>query len=131
MMLILNRSLLLSVVISLPLYAQNNEPVGEAAMADGESTPSWREERLALGKETYERVCASCHDSGAQGAPRIGVPEDWSDRSDMWEAVLMPHARAGYLEMPGKGGHPELSDKEVDAAAEYMLGRTLPELPRD
>ena len=130
-MLILNRGLLLTFVLSLPLYAQGGELKGEAAMTDGESTPSWREEHLALGKKTYESVCASCHDSGEQGAPRIGVPEDWSERSDMWEAVLLPHARAGYLEMPGKGGHPELTDAEVDAAAEYMLGRTLPNLPRD
>ena len=130
-MLIPKRSLLLSFVLSLPLYAQGGEPAGQAAMTDGESAPSWREEHLALGKKTYERVCASCHDSGAHGAPRIGVAEDWSGRSDMWEAVLLPHARAGYLDMPGKGGHPELTDEEVDAAAEYMLGRTLPDLPRD
>lgn len=130
-MLIVNRCLLLSFVLSLPLYAQGGETAGEAAVAGGDIAPSWREEHLALGKKIYESVCASCHDSGEHGAPRIGVPEDWSERSDMWEAVLLPHAKSGYLNMPGKGGHPELTDEEVNAAAEYMLGRTLPDLPRD
>ncbi|MCH5373839.1 MAG: c-type cytochrome [Planctomycetes bacterium] len=125
------RSLALSALISVPLYAQAGEPAQPADSRDAEAAPSWREDRLALGKTTYDSACASCHDSGERGAPRIGVREDWHGRSNMWEAVLMPHAKAGYLEMPGKGGHPELSDEAVDAAAEYMLGRTLPNLPRD
>jgi cytochrome c5 len=49
----------------------------------------------------------------------------------MWQAVLSKHAKAGYLEMPGKGGQAELSDESVEAATEYMLGLTFPELPQD
>jgi len=49
----------------------------------------------------------------------------------MWQAVLFNHAKAGYLDMPGKGGQPELTDESVEAATEYMLGLTFPELPKD
>jgi cytochrome c5 len=91
----------------------------------------WRSDRQALGEATYATACASCHEAGEGNAPRTGVREDWSERSDLWQAVLFNHAKAGYLEMPGKGGQPELTDQAVEAAAEYMLGLTFPELPRD
>lgn len=104
---------------------------GFGKAADDDTPPSWFEQQQELGKATYEEACASCHDSGEGGAPRTGRREDWAGRSDMWQAVLFNHAKSGYLDMPGKGGRPELSDQAVEAAAEYMLNRTFPELPRD
>lgn len=106
-------------------------PGVEAEPADREVKADWRTDRLALGEATYASACASCHDAGEDGAPRTGVREDWSERSDLWQAVLFNHAKAGYLQMPGKGGQPELTDEAVEAATEFMLGRTFPELPRD
>jgi cytochrome c5 len=103
----------------------------DAGAAGRDALPGWREERLALGKATYAAACASCHEAGEGGAPRPGRREDWSDRSNMWQAVLFNHAKSGYLEMPGKGGQDELSDESVEAAAEYMLGLTFPEMPLD
>ena len=91
----------------------------------------WRGEQLRLGQETYEFACASCHDTGKLEAPLTGNPKDWSGRSDLWDAVLSEHAKAGYLEMPGKGGHPDLTAESVDAATEYMLSLTFPDRPRD
>jgi cytochrome c5 len=103
------------------------------AAGDGQAgtEPSWREERAALGQATYQVACASCHDSGEGGAPVTGQREDWADRSGMWQAVLFEHAKSGYLDMPGKGGQEELSDEAVEAATEYMMEQTFPELPRD
>jgi cytochrome c5 len=95
------------------------------------AAPSWREQRMELGRETYAEACASCHDAGEGGAPAIGRREDWTGRSDMWQAVLFEHAKAGHLDMPGKGGRGDLSDEAVEAAAEYMMQKTFPELPRD
>jgi cytochrome c5 len=83
------------------------------------------------GQAAYEAHCASCHDTGLDDAPVTGSPGDWFERSQLWQAVLMEHARAGYLEMPKRGGNPELSDIEVDAAAEYMLAITYPDRPPD
>ena len=83
------------------------------------------------GETAYQEYCASCHDSGAQGAPIVGKHSDWTDRSKLWQAVLMDHAKTGYLDMPAKGGSPELSDKAVSAAVQYMLERTHQEMPGD
>ena len=101
------------------------EPAARAVKQD------WRSDRQSLGQATYAKACASCHAAGELDAPRTGVREDWSERSGLWQAVLFNHAKAGYPEMPGKGGQPELTDEAVEAAVEYMLGLTFPELPRD
>lgn len=106
-------------------------PEPEARVGGADTVPSWRDEHDALGRETYERACAPCHETGEGGAPVTGKREDWSGRSDLWQAVLFEHAKSGYLDMPGKGGQVELSDEAVEAASEYMLERTFPELPKD
>ncbi len=93
---------------------------------------AWAEsDRLADGRRAYEDSCASCHDTGVDGAPSIENPDDWGTRSSLWEAVLSEHANKGYLAMPAKGGAGQLSEYDVDAAVEYMLTRLHPELPAD
>jgi len=92
---------------------------------------SWRTRYLELGRETYEWACASCHDEGDDDAPIKGDRDSWADRSPLWSAVLLEHAKNGYLDMPSKGGEEQLSDRAVEAAGEYMLYETFPELPRD
>jgi cytochrome c5 len=133
-MLMFYRNLWVLALLALTACSPAGDEPAAAAPATGaerEVMPSWREDYLALGKETYERVCASCHESGEQGAPVTGKREQWEGRSDLWQAVLFEHAKSGYLDMPGRGGQPDLSDEAVEAAAEYMLGLTYPELPTD
>lgn len=105
----------------------------EAAGSEAEDAEivAWRTRYLALGEDVYQWACAACHATGEQGAPRIGDRDAWTDRSPLWSAVLLEHAKQGYLEMPAKGGHPYLGDRAVEAAGEYMLGVTFPEMPRD
>lgn len=81
----------------------------------------------SIGRDTYEAVCATCHETGRDGAPATGDPADWSGRSPLWQAVLSEHAQAGYLEMPARGGNDALSDAAVAAAVDYMLSRTYPD----
>lgn len=83
------------------------------------------------GLDAYNKVCARCHETGANGAPVTGNPADWEGRSDLWQAVLMEHANAGYLEMPAKGGDDALSDWTINAATQFMLEITFPDRPRD
>jgi len=92
---------------------------------------SWRARYLALGRETYTKSCASCHDGNMYGVPGKGDRDSWSGRSPLWSAVLLEHAKNGFLEMPAGGGQPELSDRAVEAAGEYMLCETFPEMLRD
>jgi len=83
------------------------------------------------GQQAYDNICARCHDSGLDDAPRTAVREDWEGRSWLWEAVLFEHARSGFGEMPAKGGDESLDDATVTRAAEYMLNKTFPEVTRD
>ena len=109
-----------------------------AACGDTSSTvepqslaPEVRFEQTVSGKPTYDLRCASCHQDGKAGAPKTGDPETWSNRSPLWMAVLAEHAKKGYLQMPAQGGDADISDAEIEAATEYMLSQTYPELPLD
>jgi len=92
---------------------------------------SMASERMDNGLKAYSERCASCHDSGIKGAPRTHEPQDWENRSSLWDSVLLEHAKKGYLEMPARGGEENMSDYDVDVAAEYMLNISHPDLPRD
>ena len=116
---------------TVPVQTQGDMAAGTQAGVHEYQDDFWRERYLALGRETYEQVCASCHDENEDGAPAKGDRESWSNRSPLWAAVLFEHAKNGYLDMPAKGGHPELTERAVEAAGEYMLSETFPELPRD
>jgi len=82
------------------------------------------------GQEAYETVCAGCHRDGLNNAPKTGDPDAWVGRSWLWESVLFEHARAGYKEMPAKGGDESLHEATVTKAAEYMMSLTYPDVPR-
>jgi len=80
----------------------------------------------AAGLEVYRRTCASCHDDGVAGAPRLADKDAWRQRLDQRGAAgLMANAlngfrgEAGY--MPPRGGSGSLGDQEVAAAVAYML----------
>jgi len=124
--------MLLSLVLLIgcsPGNEESAEPVAQAT--EDVRAESWREDQLLTGQEVYEAACASCHEQGEGDAPAVGNRAEWSGRSDLWTAILSAHAKAGYLQMPVKGGHSELADADVSAAVEYMLLKTFPEMPRD
>ena len=103
----------------------------ETSTIDETSLEAWRADFLAEGEAVYRERCAQCHAPGSSDAPAVGVREDWDDRSRLWTAVLFRHARHGYLAMPPRGGSLDMTEREVDAAAEYMLSVTYPELQID
>lgn len=100
-------------------------------LVDDYEIVAWRDRYLMLGQDIYQWACAQCHDTGDNGAPKTGDASAWTTRSPLWSAVLMEHAREGYMTMPARGGHPYLSDRAVQAAGEYMLGKTFPDRLRD
>ncbi len=83
------------------------------------------------GKQAYMDYCAGCHETGMFNAPIVGDAQYWEGRSTLWQAVLMEHAKTGYFDMPAKGSRPDLPDETIDAATEYMLSITFPDLPKD
>ena len=88
-------------------------------------------ERVNHGKQVYIQSCAVCHDTGKSGAPMLSEPEQWSQRSDLWEAIMFKHANEGYGLMPSGGGNQDLKEYDVDAAAEYMMSEIFPERATD
>jgi len=85
--------------------------IGTAAAKDGERS----------GMEVVEAVCANCHKSGANGAPRIGDKQAWSQRSANGLGALTEHALKGIRKMPAHGGNPDVSDFEIQRAITYMV----------
>jgi cytochrome c5 len=74
------------------------------------------------GKSTYDSVCAVCHGAGVAGAPKFGDKAAWAPRIKQGVAVLHASAIKGKGAMPPKGGNPSLSDAQVSAAVDYMVG---------
>jgi cytochrome c5 len=76
------------------------------------------------GKQVVEKVCAGCHATGAKGAPRIGDQAAWRARASQGLTGLTQHALEGIRQMPGHGGHPELTDLEIARAITYMVNQS-------
>jgi len=72
------------------------------------------------GMHIYNTFCSECHDEGKNGAPRLDDVDDWNLRAMQWSSVLKSHATEGFMDMPSKGGHPELSDQNISDALYYM-----------
>jgi cytochrome c5 len=78
------------------------------------------------GEQVYGQVCKTCHEAGLAGAPKTGDKAAWTVRIAQGTNVLHDHAIKGYQGkagvMPAKGGNAALSDDEVRAAVDYMVG---------
>ena len=104
-------------------HVSQDDAVGAEAMIETAETLS--------GAAAYEKACARCHEQGDGGAPVTGDKDAWAGRSWLWEAILVEHAKQGYLGMPALGENMQLSDAEISLAAEHMLRQVHPEVPRD
>jgi cytochrome c5 len=76
------------------------------------------------GQQVVKAVCAACHASGAEGAPKIGDQEAWAKRAALGLSSLTQHALEGIRKMPAHGGNPSLTDLEVSRAIAYMVNRS-------
>src|ERR1035437_10019305 len=62
--------------------------------------------RERAGKEIVEAVCAACHRTGANGAPKIGDQEAWAKLESQGLTSLTAVALKGIRRMPPHGGNP-------------------------
>lgn len=80
----------------------------------------------ALGKSVFGKTCAMCHAAGVAGAPKPGDKADWGPRIAQGKDTLYKHALEGFTgakgQMPARGASTTLSDDEVKAAVDYMVG---------
>lgn len=76
------------------------------------------------GQQVVEAVCAKCHATGANGAPKIGDQSAWSKRASQGLTSLTQHALEGIRRMPAHGGNPNLTDLEISRAITYMVNHS-------
>jgi cytochrome c5 len=76
------------------------------------------------GKEVVQAVCAGCHATGANGAPKIGDQKAWSKRASQGLTSLTQHALEGIRKMPAHGGNPGLTNLEIGRAVTYMVNQS-------
>jgi cytochrome c5 len=76
----------------------------------------------ADGKAVYDKTCHVCHATGLAGAPKFGDKAAWAPRIATGMQTLHNAAIHGLNAMPPKGGNMALSDAEVMAAVDYMVG---------
>ncbi|TCV87490.1 c-type cytochrome [Sulfurirhabdus autotrophica] len=73
------------------------------------------------GKAIYEQTCATCHRSGVMDAPKLDDKEAWTPRLAQGRAKLIEHADYGLNAMPAHGGNDAFSEKDIEAAVDYMI----------
>ena len=76
------------------------------------------------GSVIFGNLCTGCHTSGAGGAPKLQKAV-WAARIAQGKDTLHKHAIEGYNNvgvMPARGGNPSLSDAQVIATVDWMIG---------
>jgi cytochrome c5 len=74
------------------------------------------------GKLVYEATCMVCHAAGVAGAPKAGDKAAWAPRLKSGMSTLYASSIKGKNAMPPKGGNLALTDADVNAAVDYMVG---------
>ena len=77
----------------------------------------------ADGKAVYDKVCVVCHAAGVANAPKFGDKAAWAPRIATGSAALLKSAAEGKNAMPARGGAADLSDAELKAAVDYLVGK--------
>jgi len=81
------------------------------------------------GEAIVRGQCATCHESGRDGAPKIGDRPAWIPRLKRGLDPLVASAVHGHGPMPARGGLPDLSDAEIRSAIVYMFNYGVPAAP--
>ncbi len=74
----------------------------------------------ARGSQVFNGFCAECHLNPENEAPQLDESDDWDLRTHQWVAVMQDHVKSGFLEMPPKGGHPELTSQNISDVLYFM-----------
>jgi cytochrome c5 len=75
------------------------------------------------GAAVYNAVCMACHAGGVAGAPKTGDKAAWAPRIAAGNETLLKNATNGKGAMPARGGAADLTDAELKAAVEYLVGK--------
>ena len=107
--------------------------------SNADATPEQVEQRLAkvgtvklgvdpakreqmTGEAVYKAQCATCHEAGLAGAPKIGDAAAWGPRLGQAFDVLVQHAIKGKGAMAPQGGG-EFTDFEIARAVAFLANK--------
>jgi cytochrome c5 len=104
-----------------PAASVTAPPAAQVAAAPGKS-PAASKGGAGKGKSIYDATCHVCHAAGVAGAPKAGDKGAWAARLKAGMSALYQTSIKGKGAMPPKGGNTALSDADVQAAVDYMVG---------
>ncbi len=115
------------------IIAERTQPVGSLNIGDVVAEPTQPVESDSIevaaassGESVYNSVCHICHNAGITGAPKPGDADNWAPRISKGIDALYANSINGYQGetgiMPPKGGNMSLSDDDVKAAVDYLVG---------
>lgn len=126
------------VAVVVPFSIKGDKSVAVSGDADGVETRIQPVARFELqkpaapaaggaakdGATVFNTVCGACHNTGAAGAPKVGDKAAWAPRVAQGKDAIYKNALNGKGAMPPKGGGASLTDEEVKAAVDFMLGKS-------
>ncbi|MBI3045268.1 MAG: cytochrome c5 family protein [Betaproteobacteria bacterium] len=108
-----------------PCGARVTGVLAVALMVAAGSAAPWRDAGAQAGERSGEQIvksiCAACHETGKNGAPRIGDRDAWIPRLKQGLDQAVHRAIRGHDGMPPRGGKAELTDPEFRSAIVYMI----------
>lgn len=78
------------------------------------------------GEQIVGARCSHCHQTGVNGAPKIGDKADWIPRLKPGLNVVVRSAINGHGAMPPRGGMADLTDSEIRNAIIFMFNGGTP-----
>ncbi len=96
------------------------QPVAKLELA--KAAPAKSDGKPRDGATVYNSVCMACHASCAAGAPKAGDKAAWAPRIATGMPALIKSVTNGKNAMPAKGGAADLTDAEIKAAVEHLVG---------
>jgi cytochrome c5 len=99
--------------------AERLQPVGKVEFGAPPAAPGARS-----GEDIVKSVCASCHQAGVAGAPKIGDSAEWGKRAKEGLPAMIAIATKGKGAMPPKGGAADLSEAELARAIVFMANQS-------
>jgi cytochrome c5 len=81
------------------------------------------------GKQIVQVQCAKCHQTGVDGAPKIGDRTAWIPRLKQGLEAAVLSAIKGHGPMPARGGLANLTDAEIRAAIAFMVNQGVAPAP--
>ena len=119
-----NMTFLTITILTINFWFISSESFGSTTELGGTMKHESGHVDLSLGEEVYERVCSACHDNGVAGAIKITDKANWISHIHHGIDHMVESVIKGKGAMPARGGVPNLTDEEIEAAVHYIVEQT-------